>query len=279
MAVIIVDVCPKCKVDVSRRLGLIKTPLLACRRCGYEMRVTANAVRNNWQYNFAMAAGLFLWFFFACLILLDPRGAAELAARAGRFRGVDNPWVLSLMAFVPAFLIALPCGLMGRLIGIGVARRLLSDVSERMSAAKVSSAPYSSGSASARRALLMDRTPVPPAKLTAPAYRNRRSGRGIGSFLLRVVAGVLWLAAFFVAGSISISLIVMATTEGDHEAVQKSVEMAGKASGVPLFFGSIFLVGVLAKLRWLPGLGRRKTAPQTDAALPAFQVTGQPVGH
>jgi hypothetical protein len=87
--------------------------------------------------------------------------------------------------------------------------------------------------------------------------------------VLRFLAGVLWWVVFFIVGSVTISLIVMAMSDGDPEARQQAVEQAGKTSGVPLFFGSLFLVGVLATLGWLPGVRRRKTdPPPSDSAVP-----------
>jgi hypothetical protein len=83
------------------------------------------------------------------------------------------------------------------------------------------------------------------------------------------VFGVLWAIGFFVAGCFAITSVVMALENGDPEARQQAVEAAGRASGVPLFFGSILLVIVLAILGWLPGFRRRKAdSPAGDAALP-----------
>jgi hypothetical protein len=77
------------------------------------------------------------------------------------------------------------------------------------------------------------------------------------------------MVAFLIVGSFSISAVVMALANGDPEARQKAVEAAGRACAVPLFFGSIFLVVVLAKFGWLPGFRRRKTAsPAGEAELP-----------
>jgi hypothetical protein len=238
------------------------------------MRVTPNAIRNNWQFNFAMGAGLFLWFVLACIVLLDPKGATAFVSRMGLGKGADNMWLLATMSFMPAFMIAIPIGLIGRLKGISVARRVLEDSAADTPGNEPSPRPFSSG----RRELQTDRwlasaAPAPataPAPTAPPTHQGPPSGGGIASFLVRMVVGVLWLIVFFVVGSVSISLVVMTMTEGDQEARQRAVEAAGKAAGVPLLFGSLFVVGVLGKLGWLPGLRRRKTEPPaSDLVLPA----------
>src|SRR5262249_34033425 len=107
------------------------------------------------------------------------------------------------------------------------------------------------------------------AEPTSPNYAAPPSGRGIGAILLRIGFGILWIAAFFVIGSFSISAVAMALENGDQEARQKAAEAAGQAYGVPLFFGSILLVVVLAIVGWLPGFRRRKVASVArDEALP-----------
>jgi hypothetical protein len=241
------------------------------------MRVTRNAVRNNWQYNFAMAAGLCIWFVFACIILADPKGAMDFVARSGKFRGIQSPWVLAALSSVPAFLLALPFGAIGRIFGIRTASRLLSERAQEPAVGDFSSALFSAGAASGGRGLQSERwmapaTTAPP----SPSYQAiptrgeaPPSSRGMGSFFLRILFGVLWIVVFFVVGSISISAVVMVVQNGDQEARQKAVEAAGRAGGVPLFFGSILLVVVLAILGWLPGFRRRKGAsPTSDSAFP-----------
>ena len=269
MGVVIIDVCPKCRVDVSRRFGLIKTPLIVCRKCGYEMRVTAKAVRNNWQYNFAMAAGLFLWFVFACIILLDQKGAMDLATRLGKFKGVQSPWILAVLSFVPAFLLALPFGGIGRIFGIWKATQLLSGQPQEQIPGDYSSRLFSSGAATGDRLLQSERLMAAP-RAAPPSHDHEAppSGRGIGWLFLRVVFGVLWFVVFFVLGSFSISGVVMALEHGGQEARQQAIEAAGRAYGVPLFFGSIVLVVVLAILGWLPGFRRRKAVASAAVEAP-----------
>jgi hypothetical protein len=276
MAVVYLDVCPKCRVDVSRRFGLIRTPIIPCPRCGYEMRVTADAVRNNWQFNFIMAAGLFFWLFLACVILLDPKGATQAVARYGHAKGADNPWILAGLSFIPAFFLAMPFALIGRVIGSGVGKRMLTEFSQDSSASASPSSLRPYGSAPGRQELQTNRwlaatpaAPAAPAEPSAPTHRAQPRGGGIGSFFLRFLAGVLWWVAFFIAGSFAITFIVMAMNGGDQEARQQAVELAGRTSSVPLFFGSLFLVGVLAKLGWLPGVRRREPEPApSDNVLP-----------
>jgi hypothetical protein len=270
MAVVILDVCPKCRVDVSRRFGLIRTPVIACPSCGYEMRVTENAVRNNWQYNIGVGAILIIWLILACLVLLDPKGASAFAVRFGKTKGIDNPWILAGMSFIPAALIGLPFALIGRIMGIGVARQMQSSFPREASEDGFPSSPFSSGPEAGRRGLKSDQwLPRSPATPAAGVHQVPPSGGGIPGFFLKAVAAVVWLVVFFVAGSITISTIVLSLTEGDHETRQKAVENAGKAGGVPLLFASIFLTITLAKLGWLPGFRRRKAAsPGIDPALP-----------
>jgi hypothetical protein len=229
------------------------------------MRVTANAVRNNWQYNFAMAAGLFLWFVFACIVLLEPKAAMNFAARFGKFEGLQSPWLLAVLSFLPAFLIALPIGLIGRIVGIGVASRILSEPPQEPSAGELSPRAFSLGPVAGVRELHSERLLAAPA---SPSLAAPPSRRGIGSLVLRMVLGFVWMVALFVVGSLSISTLVMVLADGDQEARQQAVEAAGRACGVPLFFGSLILVVVLALLGWLPGFRRRKAAsPARDAAL------------
>lgn len=268
MYVVTLDVCPKCKVDVSRRFGLIKTPLITC-RCGYEMRVTAKAVRNNWQYNFAIVALLLFWLVLAGVVLLDPKGAMQFATQFGKVKGTVSPWVLAALSLVPAFLMALPFAFVGRILGIRTASRLLSEVPGepavgQFSSSRISVAPTSEGrELQSERWMAPSRTPAPRPQHVAPSI-----GSGIGRFFLRLVFGVSWAIAFFIVGSLAISATAMALESGDQEIRQKAVEAASRAGAVPLFFGSILLVVVLAILGWLPGFGRRKAAaPAGDTAL------------
>ena len=108
------------------------------------------------------------------------------------------------------------------------------------------------------------RSPSPRPKQDPPP-----SAAGIGRFFLRLVFGVLWAIVFIIVGSILISATAMALESGDQEARQKAIEAASRAGALPLFFGSILLVVILAKLGWLPGFRRRKAAaPAGDTALP-----------
>jgi hypothetical protein len=240
------------------------------------MRVTAKAVRNNWQYNFAMAAGLAIWFVFACIILIDPKGSMEFATRLGKFKGMQSPWILAILSFVPAFLLALPFGGIGRIFGIRAASRILSELPREPAPGDLASPFFSSGVATGVRQLQSDRwmpqsrpTRPDPSPEGPPRGTGVTRGSGVGRLFLRLVFGVVWMVVFFVVGAISISAVAMALENGDQEARQKAAEAAGRASGVPLFFGSIILVVVLAMLGWLPGFRRRKAdSPAADVALP-----------
>ena len=270
MFVVMLDVCPKCKVDVSRRFGLIKTPLITCRKCGHEMRVTAKAVRNNWQYNFVIVAMLIAWAVLACVVLLDPKSATRLAPGLAKFKGLQAPWTLAILSFVPAFLIALPFAAVGRIFGMRAASRILSEPSREPTADQLFSSQFSPGPTSRGRDLQSERWMAAPRTAPpSPKHEAPPGGSGIGTFFLRVVFGVLWTVGFIVVGSISISATAMALESGDKEARQKAIEAASRAGALPLFFGSILLVVVLALLGWLPGFRRRKAAaPAEDALLP-----------
>ena len=270
MSVVILDVCPKCRVDVSRRFGLIKTPLITCRKCGYEMRVTAKAVSNNWQFNFAIVPMLIFWLVLAGIVLLNPDAATRFAAQSGKSKGTVSPWVLAALSLVPAFGMALPIAFVGRLLGFRVASRILSEMPGEPAVGEFSSSLFSSAPKLGRRELHSEqwmpasRSPSPRPKQDPPP-----SAVGIGRFFLRLVFGVLWAIVFIIVGSILISATAMALESGDQEARQKAIEAASRAGALPLFFGSILLVVILAKLGWLPGFrGRKAAAPAGDAALP-----------
>jgi hypothetical protein len=273
MGYVIIDVCPQCRSDVSRRFGLIKTPLIGCRKCGYTMRVTPNAVRNNWQYNFAVVAMLFFWLVLAGIVVLNPKGAMRFVSQLGSFKNLESHWPLAVMSFVPAFILALPFAMLGRIMGIATASRLPSRSQENsadddLSALRFSSAPASGGQKlqSQQWQPQLRATPAAPDPASPPLTDG--GGVGIGKVLLRILFGVLWMVVFFVLGSFSITAVVMALESGDQEARQQAVEAAGRAAGVPLFFGSIGLVIVLALLGWLPGFRKRKVGEtRLDASL------------
>ena len=123
---------------------------------------------------------------------------------------------------------------------------------------------------------------APRAAPPNPDYAAPPRSSGIGRIFLRIVFGVLWFVAFFVLGSFAISGVAMALENGDQEARRMAAEAAGRAYGVPLFFGSIVLVVFLAILGWLPGFRRRKdTAPAKEEALPRAKPSDSRVilGH
>ncbi|HMF12959.1 MAG TPA: hypothetical protein VKE94_11655, partial [Gemmataceae bacterium] len=195
----------------------------------------------------------------------------------GQAKGTISPWVVAALSLVPAFLLALPVAFVGRIIGMSKASQILSESPPESGAGGSFVPQYSSGSSSARTELQTDRLLRPvsraaPSASAGPSPRARAGGSGLGTFLLRAVAGVVWLAVFFVLGSFAITTIVMTTNGDDPDARRTAVEAASKASGVPLFFGSIALVAVLGKLGLLPGLRRRKA--QTSTSEPALPPSG-----
>jgi hypothetical protein len=235
------------------------------------MRVTPNAVRNNWQYNFVMVAMLFFWLVLAGIVLLNPKDATRFVGRMGNFKNL-SPWPLAAMSFVPAFMLALPFAMVGRIMGIATASRILSGGADQPGAGDFSSLRFTGASASGGRRLQSEQwqqQPRTPSAAPDPVPPSPTGGSGIGRIFLRIVFGVLYMVGFFVLGSFTITAIVMAMENGDQEARRLAAESAGRASGVPLFFGSIGLVVVLAILGVLPGFRRRKAASPTNEAAPA----------
>src|SRR5262249_1719913 len=118
MAVVILDVCPRCRKDVSRRLGVITTRTIVCPRCDYEMKITANAVTNNGQYNGVMRVALPVWIGLAAAILASPTVAAAVG---GLFKlpvqTLQNRLIVALVAGILAVVVGLPFAVLGRMIG------------------------------------------------------------------------------------------------------------------------------------------------------------------
>jgi hypothetical protein len=122
------DVCPHCQTDISRRLGLITTAAVECPKCGLPMRVTSRALVSNWQYNFAASAGAGIFFAVVIAVLASPQVAEEFGKLCQLpSRSLQDRLILSLCASVPLLLAVIPIGLVGRLVGYGVARRLVTD--------------------------------------------------------------------------------------------------------------------------------------------------------
>src|SRR5689334_11934452 len=106
MPMVILDVCPRCHSDVSRRVGVITTRLIVCPKCQFEMFVTPKAVVNNWQFNAAVWAGVAMWGGFAAIVLTNPEAATNL----GRYlqlpaRTLENRLILACAGFVPAIFV------------------------------------------------------------------------------------------------------------------------------------------------------------------------------
>ncbi len=120
---IVLDICPQCQADVSRRMGFITRPTLTCPKCNCEMRVTSRAVVNNWGYNLAAWATLVAWGFFLMIAFTSPQvkppTSSEAAQWAAFLAGVG------LGCLIPALLVAgLPFIVIGRCIGHWMAARL-----------------------------------------------------------------------------------------------------------------------------------------------------------
>jgi hypothetical protein len=124
------DVCPRCRADVSRRLGVITTPTINCRVCQLPMRVTAVAVMNNWQFNVAAPVVLAIWASAVVIIFRSPDSVAHWAWELGASpsgHDMQDRVAMVLVSGVVAFFCSVPFAVLGRIIGFFVARGLLSE--------------------------------------------------------------------------------------------------------------------------------------------------------
>jgi hypothetical protein len=285
MPVVVLDVCPRCKTDVSRRLGLITTRTIACAKCGHEMRVTQNAVINNWQYHGAVLAFLVLWTGATVLILSRPDVAAEVGRRAALpCQTMKERATLALVAAVPILLCAMPFAVIGRVVGYYVAQRLALDATgegpladfEKSALEKVRQAreqPRGLGPASpqfpplpppGQRELVTQRlfaasaakepAPVRP----APPPPSPAQGAGCVMFVVRAFVCLLWAALFFVVGGVAMTAWASWGLWDNPPAQQQAAAEAGRVTGPWLLLGAIGLAIVFSCLGLLPGTRRRK---------------------
>ena len=231
MPMVILDVCPRCRSDVSRKFGLITTRLIVCPKCQFEMFVTPKAVVNNWQFNAAVWAGLAMWIGFASIIFTN----SDTAATVGRHlqlpvRTFENRLVLAFAGCIPALFVALPFALVGRIIGFSVARRLNVDAAEEAAVADF------------RRQL----TPVRQQEL------RRRS------LFVRAVFGLVWAVVFGVVAALALGLWAAREAGDDPELRQQAIWQVGETFGPWALLGSLALAVVLGGCGVLPGTRRTK---------------------
>src|SRR4051812_28311997 len=109
MAISVLDVCPRCKMDISRRLGVITSPSVNCSFCGQLMRVTRDAILNNWQYNGLMWPFFSIWAGMALVTLFNPDVAVEIIKRLPMpVDVVVGQMIGAALCFLPAGICALP---------------------------------------------------------------------------------------------------------------------------------------------------------------------------
>lgn len=273
-----IDICPRCKADVSRRFGLIKTPIIACPNCRHEMGVTAKAVMNNWQFNFTVVAFLVLLGGGLLLIFSSPQATAQFT-REFNISELNSPTqetlALVTVAGIFALFACMPFAAIGRAAGYFTARQLLSgnvppeptppagnapqqpfSLQLQQGNQKLRTQQYFSGPAPGAYGLTVQPTATVPPPAAAPETR----GDGAFRFLVRAFFGLVWAAAFFVVG-VFVSAIVATAGISDPEQQAEASRHAGETWGVWVLLGSIGLAVLLSWLGVLPGTRRKKRQP------------------
>ena len=260
------DACPRCRTDVSRRLGVITTPTIACPKCRAVMDVTRTAVVNNWQFNGAVLAAAFIWTAVAAAVFLNPNFATQVGARVGRpARTPQDRLVLAAIVGVPAGFFALPFGVLGRLVGYGVARRLGARRPDVLGKGLVWLDEQSQPGDQFLVTRLLGASAVeaggpvrPPPARTPTAVPRPAPPRpaGAGRSLRRVVAGGAWAVVFFVAAAVVLAAVAASGVGEDAQLRQQAVEASARAWGVWAFVGSLAVAAVLGGTGWLPGTRR-----------------------
>jgi hypothetical protein len=258
MPVAILDVCPRCRTDVSRLVGLITTPTLACPKCRAAVGVSPRAVVSNWQFNVAVLAGVFLWTTLAVAVFISPEFAASAGVHLKRPTAtVQDRLVLALYVGVPAGVVAVPFGLLGRVIGRRVARRLatqrgadLLDVG--LPRPPAGGPPPANGQHRVRHRLFADVAPALTGVATLPPPAPAAGGGGVW-----VVAIVGWAGIFFVVGSVSLAAVAVSRAGAGAPSWQPAMVDAARTWGPGVVFGSIAAAAVLGGVGWLPGTRRK----------------------
>jgi hypothetical protein len=264
------DVCPRCRADVSRRIGLITTPTITCRVCQFPMRVTALAVMNNWQFNFAAPVVLAIWVGAAVIIFRSPDMVARWASELGvnpSGHATQDRLAMVLLSGVLALFCSIPFAVLGRLVGFYAARRLLSEPPPEAAASElgqrqfVSQLPTPVGREQTSSAATVVRTSPAAGAYVVEMHSARdlppRRASGGFRFIARGFFGLLWAAFFFVGGAFVMGAVATAGI-ADPELRNQASRHAGEHWGVWLFLGSIGLTILLGSLGILPGTRSKK---------------------
>src|SRR3954454_1370366 len=189
------DVCPRCRTDVSRLVGLITTPTLACPKCRAAVGVSGRSVVNNWQFNVAVLAGVFVWTTLAVAVFISPEFAASAGTHLKRPAAtVQDRMILALYVGVPAGVIAVPFGVLGRVLGRRVAGRLATRRGADLLGASLprpaTGPPPANGQHRVRHSLFADVAPALTGRpAPPPAAAAERGG-------IRVAAVAAWAGVF-----------------------------------------------------------------------------------
>ncbi|HEY1380614.1 MAG TPA: hypothetical protein VGF55_27685 [Gemmataceae bacterium] len=250
------DVCPRCRTDVSRLVGLITTPTLACPKCRAAVPVSGRAVVNNWQFNIGVLAGVFVWTTLAVAVFISPEFAANAAIHLKRPAAtIQDRVILALYVGVPAGLAAVPFGLLGRVIGCRVAGRLASRRGADLLGASLPRPATDSpakGQHRVRHRLFADVAPaLTGGPAPSPAAPPRRG--------IRVVAVAAWAGVFVGIGTLALAAVVVGGVGNGPGPWQPAAAEAARTWGPAMVFASIAAAAVLGGTGLLPGT-RRKAA-------------------
>jgi DNA-directed RNA polymerase subunit RPC12/RpoP len=190
---IITYTCPRCRTDIGRRFGLITSRLIVCPNCSTKVRVDANAVAQNWGFNFAWVGGLLSWLALGAGILADPQFATLMGNGTLPAATLENRLVIAAFAAIPALFIGLFLGGFGMMLGyiVGVAS---PDPAEGGGSPGPISTPAPGPLAAGGRNILIIPTASPP----------KPKGRHI---LVRMFFIVLWPIVFFFGAAIALGVV------------------------------------------------------------------------
>ncbi len=181
--------CPRCRLDLGRRFGLMTTPCIRCSRCGTNVQVSTAAILQNWAYNFGWVGGVLLWIVLAVGIVLSPEFANTVSDQMFRGAEVRNPVVLLAGCLIPAFLAGLLSAFVGMVLGA-------------LASLLMTTAPTARSEVPAPTGLLLPRTsvnsPAPTVTPTSPWQRN---------LLVRLVFIFLWPLVFFFTGAMVLGML------------------------------------------------------------------------
>ncbi len=247
MGVVVLDVCPRCNTDISRRLGLITKRVITCPNCGLEMNVNENAVINNWQFNGAVIGFLGIWLVLAATFLISADAAQKVGKDFGIVaKGFKGQALASASKPAGTAEASAICGGFGRLAGWLVAQNMaaelqqMADEADRLVQLQRSGAPVETWRDAPR-------PPAPP---------------GPFSLVLRMFFFLLWTVLFFF---IALCVMTFVATQGipieEKDAREKAVEEMSKKAAGYVCLGPFVLAAILAFFRLLPGT--RKPRPSS----------------